>query len=152
MTQHDPASQHQALVRDWVAMFNSGDLHDAERLAAPDFVEHAVAPFGLTEPGPVAGPTHLREAAEWLLAQFPDLTMKIEAIVAEGDLVAALVASTGTNCGPLNGVIPPTGKSFAARQTHWFRIRGGRLAEHWATRDDLTAMIQLGVVPPPARP
>jgi predicted ester cyclase len=72
--------------------------------------------------------------------------------VAEGDMVAVRVLSEGTNLGPLNGVVPPTGKRFAARQTHWFRVEGGRLAEHWAAREDLVAMLQLGVVQPPGRP
>jgi predicted ester cyclase len=67
------------------------------------------------------------------------------------DLVAVRVLSEGTNLGPLNGVAPPTGKRFAARQSHWFRVEDGRLAEHWATREDLVAMLQLGVVQPPGR-
>jgi predicted ester cyclase len=50
--------------------------------------------------------------------------MTIEAIVAEGDTVAVRVLSEGTNLGPLNGVMPPTGKRFAARQSHWFRVTG----------------------------
>ena len=54
--------------------------------------------------------------------------------------------------GSLNGVVPPTGKRFAARQSHWFRIQDGKLAEHWATREDLVAMLQLGVVQAPGRP
>jgi hypothetical protein len=48
--------------------------------------------------------------------------------------------------------VPPTGRRFAAHQTHWFRAAGGRLAEHWATRDDLTAMLQLGVIRRPGPP
>ena len=117
-----------------------------------DCLEHAVAPFGQAEPGRVNGPAAMRETAGWLLAQFPDLHMTIEAIVAEADTVAVRVLSEGTNLGPLNGVVPPTGKRFAARQSHWFRVEGGRLAEHWATREDLVAMLQLGVLQPPGRP
>jgi predicted ester cyclase len=70
-------------------------------------------------------------------------------IVAEGDTVVVRILSEGTNLGPLNGVVPPTGKPFAARQSHWFRVADGKLAEHWATREDLVAMLQLGVVQPP---
>jgi len=83
------------------------------------------------------------------LAQYPDLHMTIEAIVVEGDTVAVRILSEGTNLGPLNEVVPPTGKRFAARQSRWFRIQDGKLAEHWATREDLEAMLQLGVVQPP---
>jgi predicted ester cyclase len=133
-------------------IWNGKDLAVADELMAEDYQEHALAPFGQTEPGRVNGPAAMRETAGWLLAQFPDLQMTIEAMVAEGDLVAVRVLSEGTNLGPLNGVMPPTGKRFAARQTHWFRVEGGRLAEHWATREDLVTMLQLGVIQPPGRP
>lgn len=135
-----------ALVRDWVAVFNSGDAGRADRIVSRAFVEHATAPFGQASPGRVDGPAHLAEASGWLRAQFPDLRMEIDAIAAEQDTIAVLVTSTGTNRGSLNGAIPATGRTFSARQSHWFRVEGGRLAEHWATRDDLTAMLQLGVV------
>lgn len=78
--------------------------------------------------------------------------MTIKSIVEEGDLVAVRVLSEGTNTGPLNGVIPPTGRRFSTAQSHWFRVEAGRLAEHWATRKDLPTMIQLGVITPPGPP
>ncbi|TAH51001.1 MAG: hypothetical protein EYC68_12270 [Chloroflexota bacterium] len=37
-------------------------------------------------------------------------------------------------------------KHFAARQSHWFRVKGNKLAEHWATREDLPVLVQLGVI------
>ena len=144
---------NKALVRrHFEELWNRKDLAAADELMAQDYLEHAVAPFGQAEPGLVNGPAATRQTAQWLLAQFPDLQMTIEAMVAEGDTVAARVLSEGTNLGPLNGVMPPTGKRFAARQSHWFRVENGKLAEHWATREDLVAMLQLGVVQPPGRP
>ena len=65
------------------------------------------------------------------------------------DRVAVSVRSTGANSGKLNGFLPPSGKRFTSEQSHWFRIEDGKLAEHWATRDDLSSMLQLGVVTPP---
>jgi predicted ester cyclase len=146
------AANKELVRRHFEEFFNRRNLAVAEELLAEDYLEHAVAPFGQAEPGLVNGPVAMRQTDEWLLAQFPDLHMRIEAMVAEGDTVAVRVFAEGTNLGPLNGVVPPTGKRFAARQSHWFRIEGGRLAEHWATREDLVAMLQLGVVQPPARP
>jgi hypothetical protein len=35
---------------------------------AEDYVEHAFAPFGQSEPGRVNGPKAMRGTAEWLLA------------------------------------------------------------------------------------
>jgi predicted ester cyclase len=138
--------------RHFEELWNRKDLAVADELMAEEYLEHTVAPFGQAEPGRVNGPAAMRQTAQWLLAQFPDLQMTIEAILAEGDMVAVRVFSEGTNLGPLNGVVPPTGKRFAARQSHWFRVEGGRLAEHWATREDLVAMLQLGVVQPPDGP
>jgi predicted ester cyclase len=138
--------------RHFEEIWNRKDLAAADELMAQDYREHAIAPFGQVEPGRVNGPAAMRQTTQWLLAQFPDLQMTIEAIVAEGDMVAVRVLSEGTNLGPLHGVVPPTGKRFGARQSHWFRGENGKLAEHWATREDLVAMLQLGVVQPPGRP
>jgi predicted ester cyclase len=133
-------------------VFNQRDLGASDELMAQDYVENAVAPFGRSAPGKVNGPQATRDTAQWLLAQFPDIRMSIEAIVAEGDTVAARVVSEGTNLGALNGVIPPTGQRFVAAQSHWFRVQDGKLVEHWATRDDLSAMLQLGAIQAPGRP
>ena len=80
-------------------LFSQGDLTCVAEIAAPTYIEHAVAPFGLDEPGPVDGPSHLRQTAQWLREQFPDVVMTIESMVEEGDLIAARVHSQGTNLG-----------------------------------------------------
>ena len=72
--------------------------------------------------------------------------------LAEGNEVAVRLTARGTNLGPIGGVIPPTGREFVASQSHWFRVEDGKLAEHWAVRDDLSAMLQLGVIQPPRSP
>ncbi len=140
------------VLRHFEEIFNEKNLDACDGMMAEDYVEHAMAPFGRTEPGHVNGPVSMRETAQWLIAQFPDIHMTVEAIVAEGHLVACRVLSEGTNLGPLNGMMPPTGKRFSAQQSHWYRVEDGKLAEHWATREDLPAMIQLGVIQPPGPP
>jgi predicted ester cyclase len=133
-------------------VFNEQRLDLTGEIMAEEYAEHAVEPFGGQEPGQVQGPSHQRGVVEWLRAQFPDLRMRIQSIIAEGELVAVRIRSEGTNLGSLGGVAPPTGKRFAAEQSHWYRVADGRLCEHWATRDDLSAMLQLGVIRPPGRP
>ena len=133
-------------------VFNEQRLDLTRELMAKEYTEHAVEPFSRQEPGQVHGPSHQRGVVEWLRAQFPDLRMTIQSIVAEGELVVARIRSEGTNLGSLGGVAPPTGKRFIADQSHWYRIADGRLCEHWATRDDLSAMLQLGVIHRPGRP
>ena len=138
--------------RHFEEIFNRKNLIVCDEIMAEDFVEHAVAPFAQTAPGRVNGPQAMRGTAEWILAQFPDLHMTIEATIAEGATVAVRILSEGTNLGSINGVVPPTGKRFSARQSHWFRVADDKLVEHWATREDLPAMVQLGIIQPPGRP
>jgi predicted ester cyclase len=146
MTDH-----HKTLVRRLFEQgFNERETEIFDELIATDYVEHATEPFRNEEPGKVSGPKHMRMVVEWLVEQFPDVTMKVEAIVAEGDSIVARVRTEGTNLGRLGGVLPPTGKRFSSQQSHWYRVRDGKLAEHWATRDDLSAMMQLGVLAPAA--
>jgi predicted ester cyclase len=133
-------------------IINRRNLEVCAQIVAEEYTEHAVAPFGQSEPGHVNGPTATRESLEWLIAQFPDIRMTIEALVTDGDIVAVRTVSEGTNLGRLNGIIPPTGRHFVSRQSHWFRVENGQLAEHWATREDLPTMIQLGVIQPPGPP
>lgn len=133
-------------------VFTSANLGAADEIMAEEYVEHAIAPFGKQEHGRVHGPTHAREVVAWLTAQFPDLEMTIEALVAEGDMVAVRVRSAGTNRGRLGGFAPPTNRHFVADQSHWYRVADDKLAEHWATRDDLSTMLQLGVIDPPGPP
>lgn len=135
--------------RHFEELWNERKLDVCEELMAEDFTENAPAPFAPAAPGRGHGPSAMRKTVEWLVAQFPDIHMEIESIVAEGDIVAARIVSRGTHLGTVDGAPPPTGQSFAARQSHWFRIEDARLAEHWATRDDLSAMLQLGVLQPP---
>jgi steroid delta-isomerase-like uncharacterized protein len=133
-------------------IFNKKNFAVCDEIVAEEFVEHAAAPFAQSAPGKVNGPQAMRQTAERLLAQFPDLHMTIEAMVAEEDTVAVRVLSEGTNLGPLNGVVPPTGKRFSARQSHWYRVEDGKLVEHWTTREDLPTMLQLGIIQPPGGP
>lgn len=146
------AEAHELVRRQFEEVFNHQNLGVCDEIFAREYIEHAVAPFGDSEPGAVDGPDHMRSVVTWLRSQFPDMHMAAEAIVAEGDLVAVLVRSEGTNTGRLNGVVPPTGKRFSSRQSHWYRIADGRLVEHWASREDLPAMLQLGLISPPGGP
>lgn len=72
--------------------------------------------------------------------------MTVDAIVAEGDLVAVLWTGRGTNTGAGNG-LPATGRKFAFRGATFFRMRAGRMAEEWNVTDRLEGLQQLGLLP-----
>jgi len=93
----------------------------------------------------------------WLREAFADLSWQVHDAVHDGDLVVLLTTMTGRQIGPfiayteqstVDTVFPPRGREFAVTQTHWFRMKDGKIAEHWANRDDLTMGKQLGWTPP----
>jgi predicted ester cyclase len=93
----------------------------------------------------VEGAKHVQR---WLDATFSEPRFDIEDIIADGDMVAIRGTANGTHAGEFFGN-PPTGKSFSAEQVHWFRLSGGKVVEHWAVRDDLGQLQQLGLLPEP---
>ncbi len=85
--------------------------------------------------------------SDW--ATFPDGTLHVEHIVAEGDRVGVFGRYTGTQQGPM-GPFPPSGRRIDLDFGGVFRIEGGRIAEIRVTWDNLTALTQLGHWPTPA--
>ncbi|WP_433307002.1 ester cyclase [Actinoplanes sp. CA-030573] len=103
------------------------------------------------------GPAAFAATAHWLRAGFADLSFEIHDAVADGELIAVHCTMSGRQVGPFLSydehgevaqAMPPTGRTFAITQTHWFRMKDGQVIEHWANRDDLGLATQLGWVPP----
>jgi hypothetical protein len=107
-------------------------------------------PSGPQRANPSVPPRHARLSCGCGSAS-PDLNVEIEDLVAEGDRVVAWVRTTGTMTGS-GGPIQASGRTVDFRHAQRFRLRDGRIMEHWAVRDDLRAMIQAGVVTPPPGP
>jgi predicted ester cyclase len=104
-----------------------------------------------------AGPAAFYATAVWLRGAFAELGFEVHEAVAQGDLVVVHNTMSGRHTGPMveyderarpSQVFPPTGRRFATTQTHWFRVRDGKVVEHWANRDDLGTALQLGWIPP----
>ena len=80
-------------------------------------------------------------------AAFPDLHITTDDLVAEGDKVTKVWTANSTHKGELMG-IPATGKQIVVKGIEVFRIADGKIAEIWASMDNLGMMQQLGVIPP----
>jgi predicted ester cyclase len=139
-----------AVVEQWFAAFNTGDVEVYGEIHAQDCRNHAPAPFD-TSPWPIEGklfgPEEIAATVTWLRANQPDLQVTIEHLLAEGDQVVAWIRSTGTPTG--SGPLPATGRTVDFAQAHRFRLRDGHVIEHWAVRDDLRSMLQTGALTPP---
>lgn len=77
----------------------------------------------------------------------PAVTATMEDVRVDGDIVTVRITFAGTNSGGWPGV-GPNGAAvrFIAFDMH--RVVDGRVIESWHLEDNLTLLIQLGVVPP----
>jgi predicted ester cyclase len=125
------------------------DTEAAKRFA----VERVEALFNRKELDRIEDPGYegFRLRLQRLHKAFPDLHMEVEEVIAEGDLVAYRAILSGTHEGELMGMAP-TNRSFSVQHMHFLRLRDGKASEHWATRDDLGMLRQLGVIGLPGRP
>jgi steroid delta-isomerase-like uncharacterized protein len=80
-------------------------------------------------------------------AAFPDIHVTTDLLVAEGDKVTKVWTVHCTSKGDFMG-IPATGKAMVVKGIEVFRIADGKIAELWASMDNLGMMQQLGVIPP----
>jgi len=67
-----------------------------------------------------------------------------------GDKLVHRVTAYGTMTGEFNGM-PATGKSATWTEIHIGRVVDGRIVEHWGVADQLSMLVQLGVIPAPGR-
>ena len=135
------AEENKAVVRRMIEeVWNDHNFTDFVEVVAENHFDHMAVP---EHQRGVAGERHV---SEWLLTVFPDHRFDIEDAAGDGETVAVRSTCSGTHEGELWG-IRPTGKRFAVQQSHWFRVVDGKVAEHWALRDDLGMMRQIGAMP-----
>jgi predicted ester cyclase len=136
-------------------LMSAGSLADMEAVYTPDAVNREAKDEPPDTRG--AGPAALYATARWLRGAFSELAFELHDAVQDDDLVVVHATMSGRQTGPfvaygpdgaITAVFPPLGRRFAVTQSHWFRMRDGRVAEHWANRDDLGMGQQLGWTPP----
>ena len=79
-------------------------------------------------------------------AAFPDLRIEVEEQVGEAGIVVSCLSGSGTHRGEFMG-IPATGRATTTNGVDFFRLEGGRQAEHWGGPDMASFLQQLGVIP-----
>lgn len=99
----------------------------------------------------VPGAQGLKLVFTTLHRAYPDLHIKIEDMIAEGNKVVVRNTVTGTHKGEHMG-IPATGKTVTYNEIFIARFVSGRVAEAWGVFDVLAQMRKLGVIPASRRP
>jgi predicted ester cyclase len=118
--------------------FGKGNVAALDGLFAADAREHQ---FGM--PPTVEG---LKGAIIGLRASFPDLTLTVEEVVSDGDMVWGRATARGTHLGPFMGMTPSK-KTFAIQVFDMCRFDKGLIVEHWGVPDRFALLAQLGALP-----
>jgi uncharacterized protein (TIGR02246 family) len=138
------------LVQQYWDAFNQGDMAAAAEFFADD-THNFGRPVG--REGVLAVMKDIKET-------FPDVRFTPLQSMVEGEWVAVRGTFSGTHRGvgrlPVNGGmlvgVQPTGRHFEVPHIHLLQVRSGKIVEHFATRDDLGMMQQLGLLPAPGSP
>jgi len=130
--------QNQAALRRVIAeAWNKGNYDVLPDHFNPDFIEHQ---FGLH--ATIEG---VRGDIQFLRTAFPDFSLTIEDMVADGDKVWVRMTARGTNRGGFMG--PPNGKSFEVSVFDLCRFEDGKIVEHWGSPDRFALLVQLELLP-----
>jgi steroid delta-isomerase-like uncharacterized protein len=144
MESSSETDRNKAVIRRFVEeVQNHQDWEVYDELDDPDFVNLSAPPGMPTD----------RETGKLFLqalaAAYPDISVTIDDMFAEGDRVVTRKTFTGTNSGEFMGV-PATGRRVTLQYVDIMRVRDGRIVDHWNVLDQLSWMTQLGLLPEPA--
>jgi steroid delta-isomerase-like uncharacterized protein len=129
-------SNNKDVVRRFInEVFVKRDEAAVDELTDENFTPHSW-------PGVKPGTQSLKEAVKRVSAGLDDVSMTIEDMIAEGDRVAVRLTAHATHRGDFMGM-PATGKSYTISETHIFRVRDGKVVEHWRDADMLSLVQQL---------
>lgn len=134
--------ENKALVTQWFDALGSGDADGVAALAADDVVFHDATPEGSEETGGTEDWANSRQA------DYPDLTVTVDRLIAEGDLVASAQHYTGTQQGDTEDQLglPVTGVKVEWLSMAHFRFECGKIAEIWTVADELGRLERLGII------
>lgn len=118
-------------------LFGAGNLHVLDELVAPH-AEHA-ASTSSWEPGREG----FRKHVLWIHNALPDMHLKVEELIAEGEQVVAFWTIRGTHQGELWGV-QPTGRPVVITAVIRLRVINGQVCHCQFLPDRLGILIQLG--------
>jgi predicted ester cyclase len=130
----DVTARNEAVIRANLEKINRGDA----RGAASDWAEDAQS-FGR-----LVGRAGVQSSLEDILETFPDYHVDIVDMVAAGDAVVIRCNVTGTH--------PEVGKRNEVAHMCWYTLRGGKIVQRWATRDDHGVIRQLALNQSPVNP
>lgn len=131
------SEQNKKIVQEFYeAVFQRHDLDAVSRYMHEDYIQH--------NPDADQGMKGFIEFHKGFFAAAPDFCATINRLVAEDDIVFAYNTITGTHTGEGFLHYKPTGNKINFDSVDMFRLRDGRLCEHWDVADTRQLFLQVG--------
>lgn len=130
--------ENKKIAREFTERLGKGDNSVVDELLTEDYVGHAF----------IKGYENidrqlLKQTNDMGHKGFPDYSMTVDDMIAEGDKVFVLSTRRGTNTGVFSGN-PPTGKYVEIPRFALYRFEGEKIAEGWVLDNYLSQWRQLG--------
>jgi predicted ester cyclase len=128
------------VIREFTRIFkNEHNVNGVGHLFDKNFIHHFRAP--LTE-----GFEGLRQVGVMMNGAFPDVVVTEEDLIASGEKVVERSSAAATHQGSMMGE-RATNKRVRWTEIHIYRLKDGKIAEHWAEIAMLELLQQIGVMP-----
>ncbi len=121
-------------------LWDRGNLNIADEILSASFVDHDFVQ------GQTPGMEGYKQMVGAFRSAFPDLRVRNEDVIEEGNKVVVRWTANGTHNGQLMQ-IPPTGKKVSLKGVDILRIENDKIVERWGEFDALGMLSQLGVIP-----
>ena len=145
MGSHDDDNQFMTSAQNDNAEFVRRVFEDGWNRSEFDFLEGATAgeiPFHYNGTTQQVTPNSLSDLVDVWRSAFPDLTMSVRHVIAQGDLVAATLTLAGTHLGPWAGRDASEAK-VSVEEMMVFRFEDGLLVEMWEVFDNEGLLLQI---------
>ena len=133
--------KNKQVIREFTKIFKNernvdgvGHLFDTR-----NFIHHFRAPLP-------TGFEDLKQVGIMMNGAFPDVVVTVEDLIASGDRVIERSSAVATHKGSMMGE-PPTNKRIAWSEIHIYRLKDGKVWEHWAEIAMMELLQKIGVLP-----
>jgi predicted ester cyclase len=129
------------VVREFTRIFkHEHNVDGVDHLFDAGFVHHLRGPLP-------SGFEGLRQVGIMMNGAFPDVVVTKEDLIASGDKVVERSSTVATHKGAIMGA-PPTDKRVRWSEIHIYRLRDGKIAEHWPEISMMELLQHIGALPP----
>ena len=123
----------------WYEAFNRKDPALLERILSENWVDIPPAP------GQPAGPEGAKQILVELTTAFPDLAIRIEDVLQDGNKVIVRSEIAGTQRNAFMG-FPARNRRMAIQAIDIHEFKDGKIVRTWHTEDWMTGLHQLGIL------